>query len=429
MAGREEFRRAVKEELAGRAGNRCSLPWCRLATSGPALRGVANTGVAAHLFSAAAHGPRGQDGLSPDQLRAAENGIWCCRVHGEYIDTHRGNGFDVDTLKAYRRLAETLASLEQHADVAPNVGWVDRLDVVAAPALAAPVSLRLKKYTLLCGPNGSGKSILADCLAGLGQPSRWGERAGSDRRFDFRISYFDPRRHAVDVKLEPARDEVVSTLDGERAIHVPRLAVVRWAPQEAQGRRPSEVLERGLHEDQSTILRALLTHRSKGLHDVTHGVPRDKDEKDGAIDRLRYQLPMEPGEIPAQARGRAFEWDGLSASERGRLGIEVAIAIARERSRNAPTLLIIDPLEALFDKHWEPYVLDSLSDPTHAFQTLVVTPDPPQSADLARWTLAQTREVSPGAFQVLQDLPLDALTTDGSRETRAIVTPASLRDV
>ena len=91
--------------------------------------------------------------------------------------------------------------------------------------------------------------------------------------------------------------------------------------------------------------------------------------------------------------------------------------------------MIIDPLEALFDKHWEPYVLDSLSDPTNAFQTLVVTPDPPQSADLARWTLAQTREVSPGAFQVLQDLPLDALTTDGSRETRAIVTPASLRDV
>jgi hypothetical protein len=81
---RENFPATVKEVIAVRAGYRCTFPECDNVTIGPgsAPGQIASVGVACHIYSASPNGPRGQGGLSPDQLKSAENGFWACSNHG-----------------------------------------------------------------------------------------------------------------------------------------------------------------------------------------------------------------------------------------------------------------------------------------------------------------------------------------------------------
>jgi len=74
---RIEFTSAAKEIIARRAGYRCSFPECDKSTvaSGAKPNEVANTGVAAHIYSASEKGPRGQINLTADELKNPDNGI------------------------------------------------------------------------------------------------------------------------------------------------------------------------------------------------------------------------------------------------------------------------------------------------------------------------------------------------------------------
>jgi putative transposase len=68
-AVRDDFTQAVKEQLAKRAGARCSNPQCRRPTSGPQSQptGAVNIGVAAHISAAAPQGPRYDPKLTAEE--------------------------------------------------------------------------------------------------------------------------------------------------------------------------------------------------------------------------------------------------------------------------------------------------------------------------------------------------------------------------
>ena len=114
---RDNFSPTVKAALAKRAGYRCSFPGCPATTVGPSdesSTATSNTGEAAHINSASGgKGARRHDpSLSPEQRSSIDNGVWCCNVHAELIDTDEVT-YTVGLLKSWRRLAELKEKIRQ----------------------------------------------------------------------------------------------------------------------------------------------------------------------------------------------------------------------------------------------------------------------------------------------------------------------------
>jgi hypothetical protein len=101
---RDDFREKIKLQIAKRAGWLCSYPSCRRLTVG----GDIMVGTAAHICAAAPDGPRYDPNQTPEQRRAAENGIWMCRDHGTAIDS-KDPEFTVAKLREWKARAESEA--------------------------------------------------------------------------------------------------------------------------------------------------------------------------------------------------------------------------------------------------------------------------------------------------------------------------------
>jgi hypothetical protein len=118
------FPASVKNELARRAGFRCSRPECRAPTSGPSdtrRTGASSVGVAAHITAAAPGGPRYDPSMTPHERQSASNGVWLCQNHAKMIDDD-ARRFNVSLLQVWRSAAEHAASDEQgrpHPDNRP----------------------------------------------------------------------------------------------------------------------------------------------------------------------------------------------------------------------------------------------------------------------------------------------------------------------
>ena len=103
----------TKDVLAKRVGVRCSNPDCRQLTSGPQVdrTKVLNIGVAAHITAASPGGPRFDEGLSSEERRAIDNGIWLCQTCAKLVDNDPAR-FSSDLLQKWKRLAEDSARIE-----------------------------------------------------------------------------------------------------------------------------------------------------------------------------------------------------------------------------------------------------------------------------------------------------------------------------
>ncbi len=110
MANRDDFTDQVKRVLSQRVGNSCSNPRCGALTSGPTEdpAGAVNVGVAAHITAAASGGPRYDPARTPEQRKAAENGILLCQTCAKRIDDDPIR-FSVDVLRGWKSDAEAEA--------------------------------------------------------------------------------------------------------------------------------------------------------------------------------------------------------------------------------------------------------------------------------------------------------------------------------
>jgi hypothetical protein len=124
---RDDFPLSVKEQLAKRVGNVCSLPECRRPTSGPHAdpSKSVNIGVAAHITAAAPGGPRYDPGLTPIERRSAQNGFWVCQSHAKLVDSDEST-YSLEQLRAWKADAcDRARRILEGADVAAEDRRVD----------------------------------------------------------------------------------------------------------------------------------------------------------------------------------------------------------------------------------------------------------------------------------------------------------------
>jgi hypothetical protein len=107
---RDDFTDEVKRILAARVNYVCSNPDCRAQTTGPQddPTKAVNVGVAAHITGASMGGPRYNPGLSPDERRHSDNGIWLCQNCAKLVDSDVQR-FDEKLLRAWKTVAEDRA--------------------------------------------------------------------------------------------------------------------------------------------------------------------------------------------------------------------------------------------------------------------------------------------------------------------------------
>lgn len=107
---RDDFKPAIKIQLAQRVGYLCSHPQCQRLTIGPRMgeEGANNIGVAAHIKAASRGGPRYDFSQTPMERMSADNGIWLCADHAHLID-HDPEEFTVEKLKKWKQEAEERA--------------------------------------------------------------------------------------------------------------------------------------------------------------------------------------------------------------------------------------------------------------------------------------------------------------------------------
>ncbi len=148
---RDDFPLGTKELLAKRVAYRCSNQGCRQVTSGPQEdpTKVVNIGVAAHITAASADGPRFDPSLTPDERRAAENGIWLCQSCAKLVD-NAPIRYGVDVLHQWKALAETTAAreLEQQRSFDADSGQVLMEMERIMPDLLAEMRKDLTEYPL-----------------------------------------------------------------------------------------------------------------------------------------------------------------------------------------------------------------------------------------------------------------------------------------
>jgi hypothetical protein len=106
---RDEFPKAVVDEVAKRAGYRCSFPGCPSGTVGPkeGPTGFVTTGEAGHIHAASDKGPRWKQ-MAVAERTSVENAILLCEPHHPIVDRD-DRPHPPELLKQWKALAESRA--------------------------------------------------------------------------------------------------------------------------------------------------------------------------------------------------------------------------------------------------------------------------------------------------------------------------------
>ncbi len=332
---RNDFSKATKRKIAGMAGNQCSYLNCIIRTAAPDLEcaGMHQTGVAAHIYSASPNGPRGQGGLTPEELMHHENGIWLCKLHASAIDDNNGVGHPAAVLFSYKRLHEHRVRKEV-LGLCSTIGWIDEFEINQSPLFAPGAKVRLGKLNLLFGDNAVGKTTFGRYLGGVFDPDRlehWYAPGRID--LDFRVSFFSP--DPVSINFSVSNDyQVRYELNGSvfskipislRVIIVPEFSVNKEGNDKAfiaqTLRMPEWQIEELIGDVNAFPCSNLIEYRFVYHEDDGGNTLHMKVRKNGCSERI---------------------FEVLSSTEQKMVFIDFATAAARRSSKIAPTLLVLD---------------------------------------------------------------------------------------
>jgi hypothetical protein len=385
---RIEFSDKTKKIVAGRSGYICSYPECQALTIGPAREndGISNTGEAAHIYSAAKKGPRGQASLTEAQLKSVANAIWLCGTHATMVDNNRGTAYPPAVLVSYKGLHEASIA-RRHRGIHAPLGWFQELLIIEGPLFNTPAKIQFGQLTFLAGGNATGKSALWEWLAGISDPTwalrRWRRTGRADvPPLRFEVTYFNPAKNTVGVQILES-GKISFHLNNQEVPFNPistRFIVVS----EAKGNRLAE------HEREAWNTWSDLQRISSALHIDVTAIENILPQVGGdarSVQRIWIEESRERDADPDDDHTRRSElmvklkWHGfylpffqLSSSEQAHVLVELGIALASFSAHYVPTVLVLENFW-VFDEtgkaEWIQYFSPASSSGNHLFQTII----------------------------------------------------------
>ncbi len=375
--GRENFTLTTKRLIANRAGHQCSFPTCDRRTTGPdsEKRKVSGSGIAAHIYAASPDGPRGQGGLTLEELRQPENGIWFCSDHAIIVDNNRGKSFPPEVLLSYKDLHEARVMREVQGLYSP-IGWIHELKINENPLFVNGQIIRFAKLTLLFGNNDSGKTALTQWVAGCFESTfleRW--KSVHSSVVHVSLSFLNPKLNNIEVIVDG--DRVLNyRIQGEKVpfnpmgLRIIRLTAVRFKKDDDD----LKVLSKALSLPPQSV-RNLIEEIHKFPHARVKNIKFEADEEDGTINLYCDAAGTVPGLPLHSISGTAVE----------SVFFEFATAAARVSGKYLPTLLILDGCPIFHLDHFFDVYSKHLLDPENQFQTIMCIPSRRLDLDSLRW--------------------------------------------
>jgi ABC-type lipoprotein export system ATPase subunit len=389
QSGRIDFAKGVPEVLFRRADGKCSVPRCKNPAMGPFESDytAVNMGMACHIFSAAANGPRGREGKTAEFISSAENGIWCCHYHGTLIDKAKGKDYSAETLLAWKNLAEARV-LKRMNDIPSPLGWVDSIEFTEFAWREGLPKIELSRNTLLLGENGAGKSVLMEVAASVSN-AKFGERffgttmksaTGSTESaiFAANVTYSTVDSHGKKINIEVRNDTLTRTEGVVPCLLPPGDIEIILASDRVRRRQDNEddvdFMVMLLDIDKTALYSlAKLGTKSVMPGEIEFSQAFDEDDE-GEVFPRRKENGEPYIELLFRETGKKHRetFSGLSGSEQVRVIVDLFISKAREVCKQRLTLLMIDDIISGFDDYNYSNLLSKLTEEN--FQSVVMLP-------------------------------------------------------
>lgn len=373
---RIDFSPQTKRLVADRAGYRCSYPTCNRITVGPgaSVTEVSTSGTAAHIYSASSAGPRGQGGLTDDELKQPTNAIWLCATHARLIDNNRGDKYPPELLLSYKQLQEARVAREQEGLYTP-LGWLFSMRIEASPLFVRGAEFSLSKLTVLLGANGTGKTATCEWIRGLFDTPKLQRWRKPDTPIKYALRYFCPDEMNIGLSIDE-QGGLRYSLNGRSIPFNPvqyHIIFPRTEPRRCY--LPGDDVN--YFSDVFSIDESLIEQIASEVNLFPHAKAKNLrfESEDG---RRRLHLDLD-GTVPG------LPFAALSGREQETVLLEFATAMARVSGRHAPTLLILDGFISIFFSGWFDYFSHHFLDPENQFQTLLTVPQTDLDLDSLRW--------------------------------------------
>ncbi len=375
---RDEFPAAVKRKLERLAGHVCSI--CGVPTSGANADGSGEitVGTAAHICAAAIGGPRYDEKMSSEQRKAADNGIWLCRNHGDEVDDDEKH-YTVDRLRQLKWDAER-ASWRRVSQSRPLIFHSVSLEY-ADLRERARADLGTIRQTSRWPQSAVGLTVTVD---GMEAPLSSFALAAAAQELDDLILVAAPGMGKTTTLLQICQ----SVLDGEQSFPI-YVALADWVT--GNSTLLGSVLERSTWRDATDVqLRdAAARGRSVLLLDGWNELdPNSRERARVEIERLKSEIP----ELALILSTRQQAMDVPLS------GTRVDISPLDDRQQLAIAEAIRgDEGAALLDRAWRtPHVRDLVGIPLY-LNALMRLPAGSSFPDSRRYKLRRRRRVLPEA--------------------------------
>lgn len=369
---RVEFKPKTKRILAGRAGYQCSHPQCSIITIGPGEKEgeTSSIGEASHIYSAAKNGPRGQSGLTEEQLKSPENGIWLCKVHAKLIDTNNGTGFTASQLISWKKFHEEFIKHHQ-GRIFNKLYWVSKLSIVNGPLFQDSISIDFAKVTVIeSNSNGAGKTAICEWLSSVSAINRLARWVDCEN-LNIEIYLHTPEPHLIEVSVNSGSiNYKVDQLDITSSPFPFTCYFFDFNFLRRKYNKTSDFIAEFINIS-PVLLRNLFDYVCKNKKGILKSIRFATQEE------LKQEQEQEQyvQDIYCMIEGKDFYllFESLSGSEKTRVLLDVIIASLNERSKYTPTLLFIEINETFLSKEsFKPYI-ERLNSSETSFQTIVTT--------------------------------------------------------
>lgn len=392
------------------------MPQCGRVTIGPDSQPAefVDTGVAAHIFSASPRGPRGQGGLSDEQLASPANAIWLCATHARVVDANRGAGYPAPLLLSYKGLHEARTFREQHG-LGPAVFWFQELTLHHSPLFAPNTNLRFGKLTVLVGENSKGKSALCEWISSFVNPGDLWRWIKPFSPLDAELRLHIPDQHVVRMQFSTPQ-QLRFTVDSIPSASQPLPLCFVFLREDLADSLAQEMDDLDWISRRLDIDVLVLPNLFEWVERSGFGWAKNLELRDRPTDDEEEKTPEGKWLYVDVKSSKGFPFRALSGSEQTLVLLELALAYAQSRARYAPTMLVLDSGMWRLDREVFQHVADYLCSGDLLFQSVIVIPPPAKQFAEPTWAGWEIARLKPSAMGTTIDQ--HAFTPVGDENSR-----------